>query len=185
MADSLIPLGLAKNWIPKLWKTWTKIRDERRQELLEIEKDFISLEQLELLAKLYIEPECQATNPADHDEDEPKRAVRQAIHGWVNGFLEGMFREQDGRNTVFVLSDAGMGKSSLLMMLKLSHLSRFWPQDLDFKLLKLGPKTLEVIDALEGRGKTVLLPWTKTQAPGDGSTNGCGKFSTRRRTSVR
>ncbi len=127
MAETLITLGLAKNWISKLWKLWSKIHAERRRELLEIEKDFVSLEQLEQLARLYVEPECQATNPADHDEDEPKRAVRQPIHGWVNGFLEGRFREQDGRNTVFVLSDAGMGKASLLMILTLSHLGRFWP----------------------------------------------------------
>lgn len=50
-----------------------------------------------------------------------------------------------------------MGKSSLLMMLKLTHLTQFWPSGLDFRLLKLGPKTLEEIGGIRRRRKTVLL----------------------------
>ena len=157
MAAELISAKLAADWIASLWAKWTTLQEERAQELLEIERDFVTLEQLSELARLYVEPECQATNPADHDEDEPERAIRQPVHRWLNGFLKGMFHQQDGRNTVFVLSDAGMGKSSLLMMLKLSHLGSFWPKDLDFKLLKLGPKTLEILEETGNRGKTVLL----------------------------
>ncbi len=162
MTDTLIPLGLAQDWIARLWKKWSKIRTERHQELQGIEKDFANIPELEQLARLYIEPRCQHTNPADHDEDEPKRVVREAVHDWFNGFLEDGFQRdrflvQDGRNTVFVLSDAGMGKSSLLMMLKLTHLSRVWPKGRQFKLMKLGPQTVDILDRLGDRGETVLM----------------------------
>ena len=153
-AETLFTVPLAKDWITKLWKHWSTIRESRRQELEEIRNLFGNPE---LLARSYIEPDCQRTNPADHDEDEPQHSFRQPIHKWLSPFLKGEFRERDGRNVLFVLSDAGMGKSSLLMMLKLTHMMHFWPDGLDFQLLKLGPETLEAVEALKSRSKTVLL----------------------------
>lgn len=145
---------LAKDWIQRLWQLWSTIRDSRRGELTEITNTFGNPE---LLASTYIEPDCQRINPADHDEEEAYRTFRQPIRKWLNGFLSGEFFERDGRNTLFVLSDAGMGKSSLLMMLKLTHMLSFWPNSLSFRLEKLGQGTLETIGGIERQNKTILL----------------------------
>ncbi len=152
--DPIISYPLAKDWLARLLKLWTTLRKERQAELEEIRNVFADPE---LLAKTYIEPDCQRTNPAEVHEDEPMRTFRQPIRDWLNPFLDGEFFERDGRNTVFVLSDAGMGKSSLLMMLQLTHLLRFWPGGVDLRLLKLGPETLGVLEGLEYRSSTVLL----------------------------
>jgi len=98
-----------------------------------------------------------AVNPADFDEEEPGRTFRQPVRQRLNDFLSGEFFKRDGRNTLFVLSDAGMGKSSLLMMLKFSHLLHFWPSELEFRLEKLGPETLAALEVCKNHSKTVLL----------------------------
>lgn len=146
--------ALAKNWIPKLWEGYKNLRAQHAAELEYIRGNFTDPE---LLARSYIEPDCQRTNPADHHEDEPIRTFRQPIRQWINEFLAGEFLEKDGRHVLFVLSDAGMGKSSLLTMLKLSHLSRFWPGEVDFRLLKLGEDTLDELSKIQRKSKTVLL----------------------------
>ncbi len=153
MVDPL-SFGLAKDWIQRLLKLWSQLRRDRRAEIEKIENDFGDLEPL---APFYVEPDCQSSNPADHHEDEPFRAVRQPIGEWLNQFLKAPFLKRDGRHTVFLLSDAGMGKSSLLMMLKLTDLVRFWPSDLHFVLLKLRPDSLTEIKKLKRRSQTVLL----------------------------
>ena len=145
---------LSKDWIQELWRLWSRIRKSRKNELTEITSTFGNPE---LLARTYTEPDCQRTNPADHHEDEPQRTFRQPIRQWLNGFLSGEFFERDGRNTLFVLSDAGMGKSSLLMMLKLTHLMSFWPNGLSFRLEKLGDNTLDAIGQAGRQNKTILL----------------------------
>ena len=48
---------------------------------------------------------------------------------------------------MFILSDAGMGKTSLLLMLKLMHLTCFWPQKYSCQLFKLGDDTLQRVRA--------------------------------------
>ena len=65
--------------------------------------------------------------------------------------------ERDGRSQLFILADAGMGKTSLLLMLKLMHLFDFWPKRYHCLLLKLGESSLERINAQEGKANTVLL----------------------------
>ncbi len=63
MADPLITAPLAKDWIQKLWGMWAELRAERRTELEEIKNVFGDPE---LLAEVYVEPDCQPFNPADH-----------------------------------------------------------------------------------------------------------------------
>ena len=111
-----------------------------------------------VLVKHYIEPDCQPQNPANYNEDNPYAAFRQPVHDFLNRFLHREFVERDGSHILFVLSDAGMGKSSLLIMLKLTHLSKkFWPEDTEVEILKLGNDTIESIESLSNKGKTVLL----------------------------
>ena len=152
--DPLIPAALAQDWISRLAKMLTTVRGQRRIEIQQLSDHFGDVR---LLASRYVDPDCQPFNPADFDEDEPIRAHRSPIRQWISNFLKGEFRISDGRNTVFILSDAGMGKTSLLMMLKLTHLLKFWPQGVDFRLFKLGPESLGEIRALENRRGIVLL----------------------------
>jgi hypothetical protein len=156
MPDPLLSTGLAHNWISALLKQGAKIWVKRKGELREI---FDVFGDPELLARSYIEPNCQPINPADLNEAEPlpTRALRVPVRSWINEFLGGEFFERDGRNTLFVLSDAGMGKSSLLMMLKLTEILGFWPTPLSFRLLKLGPESIGEIKKVEDRKTTVLL----------------------------
>ncbi len=137
MPEPVITVPLAQDWITRLLKLGGGIWIRRKREL---DRIFLEFGDCEALARTYVEPDCQTGNPADLDEDEPVPtwAHRVAVRRWLNDFLSKEFKKRDGRNVLFVLSDAGMGKSSLLMMLKLSHLLRFWPDGLDFHLLKLG-----------------------------------------------
>lgn len=155
MTEAVITQTLAKDWITVLLKRSTKIWRIRRNELERIYDDFGDVE---LLAKSYIEPDCQPINPAEHDEDEPipTHALRVPIRDWINEFLGKRSLRRDGRNILFVLSDAGMGKSSLLMMLKLTHLLSFWPSGLDFRLYRLGCGMRDQLKKLSGN-RTVLL----------------------------
>nr|VFK58355.1 MAG: Formylglycine-generating enzyme, required for sulfatase activity, contains SUMF1/FGE domain [Candidatus Kentron sp. TUN] len=112
------------------------------------------------LAGCYIEPYCQHHNPADHAEDrEPISAVRAPIFSTINTFLKGdvPHLDNDGSRHLFVLSDAGMGKTSLLMMIKLNHLTAFWPRGYDCLLLKIGKDTLETVENHPDKANTVLL----------------------------
>lgn len=146
--------GLARDWVSSLSRSWNRIRVARAAEIADIANTFVDPE---LLRRRYIEPDCQPTNPADYHEDEPGRAFRTPVGQWLNRFLDGPFLERDGRNVVFVLGDAGMGKTSLLVMLTFTHLLRFWPSKVDFHLLKLGSDTIAKMDTIADRRHAVLL----------------------------
>jgi hypothetical protein len=67
---------------------------------------------------------------------------------------------------MFILADAGMGKTSLLLMLKLGHLLSFWPKGYDCLLLKLGADTLERLDKHPNQPPIPCCcwtPWTRTR----------------------
>ena len=153
MPDFVTP-ALAGDWIKRLVSMLTKLRKDREDEVIQISDQFGDPE---ILARSYVDPDFQFFSPADYDENEPLRAIRMPAREWVNEFLSGAFQVRDGRHVAFVLSDAGMGKTSLLTMLKLTHLLSFWPQDLDFVLLKLGEDTLDQISQIKNKRKTVLL----------------------------
>ncbi len=154
MPEPITTTALAVDWIPRLARTLTGNRGARREEIVKLSDEFGDAE---LLAERYIDPDCQLFNPADLDEDEPATAHSSPIRQFLAKFLSGRFRKKDGRHVVFILSDAGMGKTSLLTMLKLSHLLSFWPKAVRFELLKLGHDTLERVGAFRDRGQTVLL----------------------------
>nr|VFJ89634.1 MAG: Formylglycine-generating enzyme, required for sulfatase activity, contains SUMF1/FGE domain [Candidatus Kentron sp. H]VFJ96696.1 MAG: Formylglycine-generating enzyme, required for sulfatase activity, contains SUMF1/FGE domain [Candidatus Kentron sp. H]VFJ97617.1 MAG: Formylglycine-generating enzyme, required for sulfatase activity, contains SUMF1/FGE domain [Candidatus Kentron sp. H] len=111
------------------------------------------------LARYYVEPDCQHHNPADRAEDlQPISAIRGPAFITIDNFLKGDYRNfADGSRQMFVLSDAGMGKTSLLMMIKLIHLFAFWPKCYDCLLLKLGEDTLATVAEHPDKANTVLL----------------------------
>ncbi len=85
-------------------------------------------------------------------------AIRLPLREKLNLFFKEEERQiADGRNTLFILSDAGMGKSSFLMMLKLNHVLKLWPTDTEFVLHKLGESSIDFIKGIQGRHRTVLL----------------------------
>jgi hypothetical protein len=147
---------ISASWLKPLWKKLKAIRGEREQEIQRIANEFVDPYEL---ARFYVEPNCQHHNPADHLEDkEPRSAIKSPVFKTISDFLEGDYAITDGgRNQMFILSDAGMGKTSLLVMLKLTQLTRFWPQQQHCELLKLGADTLPRVQALPAPGSTVLL----------------------------
>ena len=147
---------ISSAWLEPLWKKLQAIRGERDAEIQRIKNDFVDPYDL---ARYYIEPNCQHHNPADHREDEePRSAVKSPAFRTINDFLEGDYAvTRSGKTQMFILSDAGMGKTSLLVMLKLAHLTRFWPGQQHCELLKLGPDTLDRVKAIPEAGDTVLL----------------------------
>src|ERR1700709_812513 len=151
-----LPLGLAKDWVKVLLQRFRAIRRKRRDDLEAIRNAFVDPE---LLVRHYIEPDCQLINPADLNEHHPFPTwiARTPIRNRINDFLRGPSLERDGRNALFVLSDAGMGKSSLPIILKVASLVAFWPNDRVFHLARLGPSTLEEIRAIDDRRRTILL----------------------------
>ncbi len=142
--------------VEKLIKLLIRMHDEHRAEIARFADVFGDPLQL---ARFYVEPKCQHHNPADrHEDDEPMSQVRAPAFDVVNDFLRGDFTPLgDGRTQMFILSDAGMGKTSLLMMVRLMHLMAFWPPGYDCLLLKLGEGTLDAIAAHPDKANTVLL----------------------------
>jgi uncharacterized protein YjbI with pentapeptide repeats len=107
------------------------------------------------LAQYYLQPHCQLENPSNEDAGD-----RRPVFGMINGFLGGGDGEgdpRDRRNCLFLLGDAGTGKTSLLVMLKLAHLTALWPSHYHCELMKLGPSTMEKIRGLNTPRKTILL----------------------------
>jgi len=143
-----------ENWIEQLYKKLIHIKKKKIKELDEI-NDIMYGDPLEL-AKYYVEPDCQEINPADrHEED--FLVSREPIHKKIKEFFKAKKLDQPGNNQMFILSDAGMGKTSLLVMLKLRNLTSFWPKNTSCVLKKLGKETLDEIDEVENKRKTILL----------------------------
>jgi formylglycine-generating enzyme required for sulfatase activity len=142
--------------LERLVQKLASIRGARREELARIGDVFGDPHEL---ARYYVEPKCQHHNPADRHEDrEPVSQVRAPAFDVINEFLRGDFTPLgDGRTQMFILSDAGMGKTSLLTMIRLMHLMAFWPRGYDCLLLKLGEDTLERIAKHSDKAHTVLL----------------------------
>jgi len=137
---------LSTKWLGPLFKKLNEIQHKRADELTIPGNVFGDPYEL---AKCYIEPDCSHVNPADEDEDIFISCVRGEVSKTVNHFLNGDLAVRgDGRSQMFVLSDAGMGKTSLLLMIKLSHLTSFWPKRYKCELFKLGKDTEESINIM-------------------------------------
>lgn len=148
---------LGEEWVLRAWDWIKHLGEEELKELNRINEVVMARDPRDL-ARIYVEPDLQATNPADTPEDEiPKEQMffRIPSYKWLDAFLEER-KKKDGRHVAFVLSDAGMGKTSLLAMLKLTALQGQWP-DKKFELFRLGSKTLEDIKAIKSPMDTVLL----------------------------
>ncbi|MCX7112396.1 MAG: SUMF1/EgtB/PvdO family nonheme iron enzyme [Proteobacteria bacterium] len=149
------PPGISKDALPSLLKRLTARRNDRADEIAEIGNVFSDPL---LLAKYYVVPNCQHHNPADYHEDEGARSdLRTPFFDYISKFLEKEVTLRNGGHQLFILADAGMGKTSVLMMLKLVHLYHFWRPEYDCLLLKLGTDTLDKLRLQQNKAKTVLL----------------------------
>lgn len=137
-----------------LYSNLLRIRKQRQDLLSEISNIF---EDPIGLAKFYVIPDCQEYNPADYHEDEPTQIVRENVFKFLTEYFRNEFMNRDGRNQLFILSDAGMGKTSLLIMLKLLYLTSFFPKKISCELLKLGEDTLTEIDNLKPNARRTIL----------------------------
>ena len=153
MAAELISFGAGYNWISKLWTRLKSVGVKRQEELEEI-NTIIFGDPLEI-ARYYVEPDCQEMNPADRHEEDFLVAREPAMKKIDQFFQAPSF--QLGSNQLFVLSDAGMGKTALLTMLKLMHLTAFWPKRRDCVLKKLGAETMTQLADIKNRSETILL----------------------------
>lgn len=107
------------------------------------------------LARYYVQPQCQVANPAD--EADPERRPAFSVMNEFLGHGDGESDPRDRRTWMFLLGDAGMGKTSLLVMLKLAHLTGLWPSHYHCELMKLGASTMEKVGGIVAPRKTVLM----------------------------
>ncbi len=143
-------------WVKPLWKQLDRISGERAEELDRLRKEFFDPN---LLKEIYVVPHLQDRNPADARQDDLiLGAARQSAFERINEIFQSKPPlEKDGRHQIFILSDAGMGKTSLLLMIKLMNLTSFWPQEYSCQLFKLGDDTMQRVRELPNKGETFLL----------------------------
>lgn len=150
---------LGEKWVERLWE-WYGKRVANRKKLLS-EVNALLLEDPRELARYYVEPDVQKDNPANvisetEDADPEDFLFRVPAYKWIDSFLGEPRTTRDGRHVAFILSDAGMGKSSLLAMLRMTAAQGVWP-GINFRLLKLGETSLDDITSCEFPFETVLL----------------------------
>jgi formylglycine-generating enzyme required for sulfatase activity len=153
--DGLIPLTVGKDWITKLYKQLSKKRKKKEKDLEKIKEIMSGVDPL-VLVKYYVDPDSQEVNPAE-TRVEDFNVSRQSTFKKLNDFFNYTDLTNPGNRVMFFLSDAGMGKTSLLAMLKLIDLTTFLPRKYSFELFKLGENTLQEIEKIEGKRKTILL----------------------------
>ena len=155
MPGEIIAIKTGVDWALKLFGMLDR-SSSRRQKALDAINDILYEDPLDFV-RYYVEPECQDRNPADQlDEDDMlnKAPIMEVVDKF---FKKEKNKNQPGDNQMFVLSDAGMGKTSLLSMLKLMHLNRFMPSIRQCELKKLDDKTVEEIGKIEDKRHTILL----------------------------
>nr|WP_158651833.1 pentapeptide repeat-containing protein [Marinobacterium profundum] len=107
------------------------------------------------LCKLYVWPRLQEKNPADeiHSFVDTSKPALEAL----KPFFDEENTHKDGRNHLIVLGDAGMGKSSFLLMLKLKSMRFFCNKKYKFELFKINSDVLDDISKIKDKLNTVLL----------------------------
>ncbi len=153
--EEIIPIKQGVDWIARLYKQLSKKRKKKKKDLEKINDIMGGVDPLDLV-KFYVDPQSQEINPAD-SADEDFNVSRQSTFEKLNDFFDSTNLTNPGNNIMFILSDAGMGKTSLLAMLKLMELTFFWPRKYNCELLKLGENTLKEVKNIDEKRKTILL----------------------------
>ncbi len=150
-----LTFGLGITWISKLYKKLRSKKKERDNELREL-NDIMIGNPLDLV-KYYIPPDCLITNPADF-KDDTSGCTGTSIYDEIKSFLlKKDPGNQPGNNHMFILSDTGSGKTSLLVILKLLQVTAMIPKKPFFILKVLGRENLDAFEANMDKGNTILL----------------------------
>lgn len=129
----------------------------RRDDIDDLDNQFGAGMRVRELARLFVMPDLQDFNPPE-EQDSPAHVVsREPAFKHIGRWLQQPGLRDNGNTCLFILGDAGMGKTSLLVMLKLRHLTARLPGGYDCLLLKLGRDTIEQLDAVEDPARTLLL----------------------------
>ena len=145
---------VATSWIEKLAKVYSNYTQGKSSRIDEIADELMVVPQE--LAPIYIEPDIQPFNPAD-DLGGQEGIFRKPLFSYLDTFIKRNLEPDDGRRHLFILADAGMGKTSSLAMMMFGQINKLWPQNQKIIAFKLGPETLERIQGITGRGRTILL----------------------------
>ena len=145
-----LELKLAVNWLEKLVKLFIKLQVEKEEQLNSIGNQLLVVPKD--LVPVYVEPEAQMHNPADDRSTLGAFPVFKYIQEFIS-----TRKDRHEQRVLFILADAGMGKTSLLAMLLLTKVVGFWPKSYDCVAFKLGPDTLDDIKKIKSRANTVLL----------------------------
>jgi formylglycine-generating enzyme required for sulfatase activity len=154
MVAQEILFTLAAKSITALGKAFVSIREKYSEEIDRIGDSFGDPQ---ALAQLYIQPFGQNVNPADYREEVPGAIIKRPIIESLFEFFSGPRTISEQQNKAIVLADSGMGKTSLLVMLKLLQLNAFFPKGYECVLLKIGPSVLDEIKAIDNRNNKILL----------------------------
>jgi len=144
---------LSKATLAALLKRLGDIRSERRAEEQALANSFGDLRGL---VKFYVEPRIQSDPPKEEDAAEGTEKDNARAFEFINTFLSAE-TPRNRENLLLLLAGAGMGKTSLLVMLRLTYLHQFWPAGFEVQLLKISDQALEEIAAMKNKGNTVLL----------------------------
>jgi uncharacterized protein YjbI with pentapeptide repeats len=145
--------SIGGNIAGRLSQEFVRTRKHRREALDELGRIVGPIDDT---VRWYVEPNCQVTNPADH-EDSTNIVITKPVFAEVDRFMASTRSSRAGGNNLIVLGDAGTGKTSLLVMLQLMHLNNWWPRRYECQLYKLGDDTLDRIRAISTPATTVLL----------------------------
>lgn len=111
--------------------------------------------ELGFLAKHYVVPMVQPRKPVADRRGETKPAFAE-----LNRFLSRpptSGQAHHRRTSLFLLGDAGTGKTSLLLLLKAAHLTGLWTSPYGCELKRLGPSLSVELEKIKTPQRTVLL----------------------------
>ncbi|CAM2010334.1 pentapeptide repeat-containing protein [Acanthopleuribacter pedis] len=140
-------------WVDKLVKIYAKKVESK-------ERGFDSISEELLMSPhdivpFFVEPDLQLINPADPD-NEYKKGFKESAYCALEEFIR-VKKDRHGARVLFLLADAGMGKTSLLAMMKIAEINSLWPKNYKCVPLKISKDSIDRIKKLKGRARTVLL----------------------------
>jgi hypothetical protein len=135
----------------KIKHIWVRLFSKPKKEEARTQAEKAVLQNIEHLSTMFIEPLCQRINPAN-DKD----AKKELVFSVLKAKLEVNEANWDGGHHILVLADAGMGKSTLLAMIRMKP-HKVIPKNRSCVLLKINSDLEEQLKAIKNPSKVVLL----------------------------
>ena len=141
---------ISSDWLRPLEESFVKGRKKRRLPLIDVG---IDLDDMQRLLATYVEPLCRYR---DHVGNSGKSSC--SAFDAINLFLgEGIDATRRGGNQLWALGDQGIGKSSLLRLLKIAYELEYRSGQFHFEYIALSESSIERISKIENPQTTVLL----------------------------